>query len=291
MYGYSPAELGLVSLCTNLGDPARQPLSPAAYRHLAQRVRRAIRPAEDRDLCVQDLVDLGYDEAEAGHILRLLDADPQPYLRQLERNGITLLTKLSERYPQRLRTQLGSQAPLVLYASAGQELASRPAVSVVGSRDASPEALALAAQAGRRIAALGYALCTGGAKGVDSAALASCLDAGGSAVIYLPEGIRGQLMRYRRAILRGQLLLLSSSFEARFHPAQALERNQYIHAHGRAVIVCQCQSGHGGSWRGSEENLRNHWSQVFVPLDGSEGTADLLSRGASPLDWAVLQTL
>jgi DNA processing protein len=64
-----------------------------------------------------------------------------------------------------------------------------PRVGVVGSRDASPEAMAFARQFAFDLARRGIAVVSGGAKGIDAAAHRGALDAGGVTVIVAPSSL------------------------------------------------------------------------------------------------------
>lgn len=82
---------------------------------------RALGPGgEDplRELTARDLERLGYSQEQCGRIVRLLSRETQleRYLRAAERNGIVPITRLSPRYPARLRQTLGQRCPAVLFA-------------------------------------------------------------------------------------------------------------------------------------------------------------------------------
>ena len=164
-------------------------------------------------------------------------------------------------------------------------------MAVVGSRKLNDSGRQTAQAAGRRIAELGLVLCTGGAAGADTTAMEACLEAGGSVILYLPGEMEPTIRSYLPQINKNRVIVLSAAPTAHFHPGRAIQRNRWIHAHGSAAIVCQCTAGKGGSWRGAAENLRNQWSPVFVSMDESEGSRDLLARGAQPLDWNALQNV
>ena len=103
-------------------------------------------------------------------------------------------------------------------------------------------------------------------------------------MLYLPDGLLREADRWQQWLPGGQLLLLSeSALNTAFQPHRALERNHYIHAHGRATVVCQCAYGRGGTWSGTVENLKHGWSPVYVADDGSEASKALLARGAQAL--------
>lgn len=46
-------------------------------------------------------------------------------------------------------------------------------------------------------------------------------------------------------------------------------------------MVAQTSPGFGGTWNGTEENLRRGWSPVFFFDDGSPGAQALIERGAT----------
>jgi DNA processing protein len=68
-------------------------------------------------------------------------------------------------------------------------LADDPAVSVVGSREASPQGLTMAAHVARELTARKMTVVSGLARGIDTAALQATLDAGGRAVTVIGTGI------------------------------------------------------------------------------------------------------
>ena len=69
--------------------------------------------------------------------MRLLSRDTplERYLRAAERNGIVPITRLSPRYPTRLRQTLGQRCPAVLFAKGDETLLAARCISVVGSRE------------------------------------------------------------------------------------------------------------------------------------------------------------
>ena len=69
-----------------------------------------------------------------------------------------------------------------------ERLESEPAVTVVGSRDASPYGLGMAHALGRGLAAAGVTVVSGLALGIDAAAHRGCLESGGFAVAVLGGG-------------------------------------------------------------------------------------------------------
>ena len=185
------AETGLLLLCCALPEAEDRPLTMAQFQELAKRARTLGPGGEDplRELTEHDLARLGYAQGQCARIVRLLARNTQleRYLRAAEQHGIVPITRLSPRYPARLRQTLGQRCPAVLFAKGDLALLSACCISVVGSRELTECGRAFAEAAGRLIARSDYTLCSGGAAGADCAAQAACLKNGGSAVIF-PAG-------------------------------------------------------------------------------------------------------
>jgi DNA processing protein len=128
--------------------------------------------------------------------------------RWLDAGGL-LLHPGAGAYPERLLDL--REPPPVLFVDGSPEALALPAVALVGGRQAGSGALAAAREAGRLCAARGLAVVSGGARGIDGAALEGALDAGGTAVVVLGCGIdvvyppeHGAL--FRRCVARGALV-------------------------------------------------------------------------------------
>ena len=275
------AETGLLLLCCALPEDDERPLTAAQLQELSRRVRTLGPGGEDplRELTEHDLARLGYAQGQCARIVRLLSRETQleRYLRAAERNGIVPITRLSARYPARLRQTLGQRCPAVLFAKGDAALLSARCISVVGSRELTERGRAFAEAAGRLIARSGYTLCSGGALGADRAAQEACLNAGGAAVIF-PAGRLLDCPAQARV-----LYLAEQGYDLSFSAQRALTRNHFIHAMGEKTLVAQCRAGTGGTWDGTTENVRRGWSPVFVSDDGSEGAQALIARGAVPV--------
>ncbi|WMJ70657.1 DNA-processing protein DprA [Stenotrophomonas sp. 24(2023)] len=80
------------------------------------------------------------------------------------------------------------EAPLALFAAGDPVLTWQPAVAVVGSRSPTPTGRALAARFSAHFARAGLAVVSGLAAGIDAAAHAATLDAGGTTVAVIGTG-------------------------------------------------------------------------------------------------------
>ena len=149
-----------------------------------------------------------------------------------------------------------------------------PTVSLVGSRDLRDKNRKFAQQVGILAAQQGYALVSGNARGADSAAQTACLEAGGYVISVIADSLEEHCPG-------GRVLLLSEDdFDEPFTVQRALHRNRVIHALGDAVFVAQCTLSKGGTWDGSVQNLRRHWSDLYCFRDGSPASVELEQMGA-----------
>ncbi len=280
----NPREAGFLLLGSCLGDPARHPLTPAQLQRLAANIRRQPMPAPGgEELTRSHLRALGCTEPEAAQILALLKEEDRlaPYLHRAERQQIHCLTRGNPRYPPRLITAMGDRAPAVLWFSGNLSLLQTPCLSLVGSRELRDANRAFARAAGAEMATQGYTLVSGGARGADQQAQEACLAAGGQVIAILAAPCPPPTDP-------NVLLCWEDSFDLPFSPARALSRNRIIHALGEKTLVAQVTLGSGGTWRGSEENLRRGWSPVFLFDDRSPGALAIMERGATGIGMAQL---
>lgn len=268
-------ERGFLLLSAHLGEKRRNPLTTAQLRILADRVRGAEMPGEDRELEPADLMALGYGPEMAGRIHRLLQEEDvlDYYLRKGQILGCTPVTRVSENYPLHLRKRLGLDSPGVLWTRGDTELLSLPMVALVGSRELREENWKFAAEVGRQAAKQGYVLVSGNARGADRTAQESCLAAGGKVISVVADELRKQPLR------ENVLYLSEEDYEAAFSAQRALSRNRVIHAMGIMTFVAQSSLQMGGTWDGTVKNLQNCWSRVYGFNDGSEAMRELSQMG------------
>ncbi|GLY13663.1 hypothetical protein Kisp01_06790 [Kineosporia sp. NBRC 101677] len=111
--------------------------------------------------------------------------------------GLRLVTVLDEDYPLRLRAV--HQAPALLF-TRGEVRPEDRAVSVVGSRKASPEGLKRASSIAQSLVAEGFTVLSGLAEGIDTAAHAAALENGGRTVAVIGTGIQRQFPAQNREL-------------------------------------------------------------------------------------------
>ncbi len=183
-----------------------------------------------------------------------------------------VLTAADPLYPHRWLDRLGASAPPTLWRMG--EMPACPLVAVVGSRRASPAALAFARGLGGAAMQAGCGVVSGGAAGCDRAAVAGAHQAGGSGrlVEILPHGLAGV------SAPPGVALLSVCEPHAPFSTAHAMERNALIYAASLGAVVCEAQWGRGGSWHGSREAMRRRDVPLAVRRDPSSPALVALER-------------
>ena len=275
----NPREQGFLLLTSQLGDPDRRPLTDAQLRLLTERMGFIHRNGEERPLCPEDLMVLGYGQEMANRIVSLMgDMESLRWYVQKGKSAHCVpLTRVSEGYPAILRQRLGGESTGCLWAKGNVELLGYRAISLVGSRDLSPDNEKFAAEVGAEAAQQGYVLVSGNARGADRTAQNACLENGGCVISVVADELETKTPDDRI------LYLSEDGFDLAFSAQRALHRNHVIHALGDKVLVAQATLHSGGTWDGTVRNLRFGWSPVYCYNDGSEATHTLVQMGAEPI--------
>lgn len=266
-----PAEEILLLLLCRLGQAVR-PLRESEFRELAAALERT-QADENAEITDALLCSCGVSADARSRILTLLNRREclQDYLAAAPE--VSVLTRISAGFPQRLRA-LGSDCPSALFCKGDTSLFSTRCVSLVGSRRLYARGRAFAAHIGTLAAKEGFTLVSGGAAGADSIAQEACLAAGGSVICFVPDDLTHYPMQ------KNLLFCSDEGYEFTFSSARALRRNRFIHALGEKVFVAQCPQCSGGTWAGTQENLRRCLSAVYALQDSSEGIRALAALGA-----------
>ena len=185
----------------------------------------------------------------ASQALDELSSPSSPHLetsQRLLRMDARLCHLGSDCYLERVRRYFGSSPPSILYLLGDRGILDRPSVAILGSRNASEEALRLARCVAGAVAHA-HVVVSGYAKGIDTEAHLGALDAGGSTIAVLGYG----LFHYRvKAVLRDHVdsLLAITAFAPTmpWHQGFAMSRNRLVMALADTVIVIQAH-GKGGT--------------------------------------------
>ena len=198
--------------------------------------------------------------------------------------GVTFVAQCEPAYPALLRRI--DSAPPVIGVRGRIDLLQRPAVAIVGSRNASASGLVLTERLARGVGAGGYAVVSGLARGIDGKAHHSSLETGTIAVlagghdrVYPSE----HEALARRIVERGVLISempLGWEPRARDFP----RRNRIVSGLCLGVIVVEANRRSGSliTARFAAEQGREVFAVPGSPLDArAEGTNDLIRQGAT----------
>jgi DNA processing protein len=196
--------------------------------------------------------------------------------------GARLVTILDRDYPVGLRGV--HQAPPVLFAR-GALIADDPAVSVVGSRQASDHGLAIAADVAHRLVSRGVTVAAGLAAGIDTAAHRAALGDGGRTVAVIGTGISRAYPPENRDLqeeIAARGLLLSQFWpDAPPQRQNFLLRNATMSGYGLATVVVEAGE-HSGARAQARMALehgrpviltalvagRNEWARALIGRPG-----------------------
>jgi len=206
-------------------------------------------------------------------------------LEKWQRAGIWVVTRSDIEYPARLKKRLKIDSPPLLFGCGNRKLLGSGGIAVVGSRNATEEDLAFASRLGGMAAAQGLSVVSGGARGIDEAAMLGALEREGTVIGVLAEGLLRAVTsaRYRKGLMARNLVLVSPfNPEAGFDIGNAMARNKYIYCVSDAAIVVTSTSDKGGTWNGAIENIKQNWVPLWIKQnpDVSSGNAELVRKGA-----------
>jgi len=213
--------------------------------------------------------------------------EAQRCLDHAARSGLKMVHLLNREYPRRLKAYLENNAPPVLFLRGAGSLFEKDGCAVVGTRSPSKEGVNAARRASERIADAGLTLVSGGAAGVDRAAHDAAVLAGGTTVIFLPQGIKTYALPepWRKAMDEGRLLLASEYLpDAPWQTYAAISRNALIAA--QSLLVCVIEPRKQGGSILTARHAMEQGREVFalpgrVDALSSKGTNQLLKEGAA----------
>ena len=271
-------------------DTARvKPLTPREWGRFAESLRRrSLTPERLLSEELKGLLNGWQDKTISVERLELLLNRGSALAFSMEkwlRSGLWVMTRSDLEYPRRLKERLRGDSPAVLFGCGNKALANSGGLAVVGSRSAGDSDLAYSRNLGELAARTGYSIISGGARGVDEAAMRGALEAEGTSVGVLADGLLRACSssKYRQYLVSNNLLLLSPfNPEAGFNAGNAMQRNKYIYCLAHAAIAVH-SGKKGGTWSGAREDLKHRWVTLWVKpnKDPEAGNNMLIREGAA----------
>ena len=272
-------------------QPPASPLTSREYRGLARRLRELKRqPADLLDTgSSSELAEWGLD-LDIGRLVQLLGRG-FPLAQAMERwrtRAIWVVSRADPGYPPRLKKRLGEDAPPILYGCGEATVLNAGGLAIVGSRNVDDTLVKYTECVGQLAAASGSTVISGGARGVDQAAMRGGLEFGGRVAGVLGDSLEKAVVRreYRDALMSRRLALVCPyDPAARFQVGHAMQRNKLIYALADAALVVNSDYRKGGTWAGAVEQLdKLKFVPIYVRSDGKsvKGLDGLRERGANP---------
>ena len=278
-------------------EPSSDVLTPGEYKRLARFLRDKQR--QPADLLAPDAREL------FGECQQLIDSDRLEILlargfllsQAIERwqtRAIWVVSRADAGYPRRLKARLKDDAPPVLCGCGDAAILDTGGLAVVGSRHVDDALVEYTEGIGRLTAKARRTLVSGGARGIDQAAMRGALEAGGKVAGVLADSLeRAALNREHRNLLMDGRLVLISPYDpsAGFNVGHAMQRNKLIYALADAALVVSSDYEKGGTWAGAVEQLeKRRLVPVYVRSSGDTGKGLDALRRKGALPWPNPET-
>jgi predicted Rossmann fold nucleotide-binding protein DprA/Smf involved in DNA uptake len=278
-------------LLAGRGGSSSDLLTPGEYKRLARQLLELQR--EPADLLSTDAAELAREcrtvvdgdrlEGLLGRGFLLSQA-----VERWQARALWVVSRADAEYPRRLKSRLREDAPPVLYGCGDRSLLENGGLAVVGSRHVDDALVEYTMAVGRLAARSDRQIVSGGARGIDQAAMRGAVEADGRVAGVLADSLeKTALNRDHRDLLIDARLVLVSPCDpgAGFNVGNAMQRNKLIYALSDAALVVSADHGKGGTWAGAVEQLeRLRFVPVYVRSADtpSEGLAALRRKGALP---------
>jgi predicted Rossmann fold nucleotide-binding protein DprA/Smf involved in DNA uptake len=278
-------------LIAGRSGPSSDLLTPSEYKRLAGFLRDKQRqPADLLALDAKDLFAECQHLIDSDRIKRLLNRGflLSQVIERWQTRAIWVVSRADGEYPQRLKMRLKHDAPPILYGCGEMAILDTGGLAVVGSRNVDDALLEYTEGIGRLTAKASRTLVSGGARGIDQAAMRGALGTGGKVAGVLADSLERTALNHehRNFLMDGQLVLISPYDPlAGFNVGHAMQRNKLIYALADAALVVSSDYEKGGTWSGAVEQLdKFRLVPIYVRSSGDtgKGLEALRQKGALP---------
>lgn len=237
------------------------------------------------DIWAKDL-ELNFEIAES--ILKAQDHARNLY-DELTNNNISFFWIGDNLYPEKLKETLTKDAPSFIFFKGNIELFKEPSVGFCGSRKASEKGLQITENSAKIFAKENICVVSGYANGVDFIAHKASLQANGSTIIVLSEGIlKFKEKKEINNFFNSKNHLIISQFPPHLNwiARNAMKRNKTIIGLSNAMILVE-SGKKGGTYAAGQDTIR-YERPLFVidyasPGIEAEGNPFFILRGGIPI--------
>ena len=273
-------------------------LTPGEYRRVARYLREMQRQPADLLSPEADALLRGCQPViEESRLKRLLARGflLSQAIERWQTRAIWVVSRADAEYPRRLKARLKNDTPPILYGCGDAAILDTGGLAVVGSRHVDDALIEFTKDIGRLTAQARRGLVSGGARGIDQAAMHGALEASGKVAGVLADSLeRLALNREQRNLLMEGRLVLISPYDpsAGFNVGHAMQRNKLIYALADAALVVSSDYEKGGTWAGAVEQLEKlRLVPVYVRSNGEIGKGLDALRRKGALPWPNPETL
>ena len=173
-------------------------------------------------------------------------------LHEYEQQGIRIITKYDEEYPQNLIKKMKKSAPLCLF------------VDKINNED--------------------KWLISNDCKGIDQEAFHYGLHHHSQIICFVCENMLNKIQEYKKSIRMGKVVFLSAVDPAkRFTVTHAIDRNSYVCALSMFQIVVSSKINSGATWFTIMHNMHHNWTVSLVLDNDCFGNQRLLEMKTVPI--------
>ena len=190
-----------------------------------------------------ELQQLGLSQSQADNLVNTDWQLVAHYQELIARLKIKVISYFDSSYPPLLK-QIAS-APILLFCLGNTELLLSPQIAIVGSRNATPTGLEVAAEFAHQLSAVGMTVTSGMAMGIDGAAHKGALAGSGNTIAVLGTGIDIAYPKRHRLLIKqvAERGLLVSEFlpGTAANAANFPRRNRIISGLSLGVLIVEAQ--------------------------------------------------
>lgn len=271
------------------GGYSSELLTPGEYNRLARFLHDNQRePADLLGAEADELLEKLHGIIDRDRLMRLLGRGflLSQAIERWQARTIWVISRADPDYPRRLKERLKESTPAILYGCGDATILETGGLAIIGSRHVDDMLSEYTESVGRLAARARQTVISGGARGIDQAAMRGTLQAGGRVVGVLTDSLeRLALSRDHREFFIDERLVLISPYDpkAGFDVGHAMQRNKIIYALADIALVVSSDYEKGGTWAGAIEQLEKlHFVPIYVRSNGNteKGLKALQEKGA-----------
>ncbi len=217
-------------------------------------------------------------------IKKIKDINYKDFEKYLNDKSLKIVTIFDEDFPLKLKEIINP--PLFLFLKGNINLLNKKMFSIVGTRRSSDKAIAWGKKAAKVMINNGFAIISGGAKGIDTGAHKGALMAGGATVCVLGGGVNNPYPKENSSlfdkILKQDGLLISETLpDEPVNRYNLLLRNRITSALSDGMLIVASREKGGAMWQSKVAVLQK--KHIFCPslslkLEPYDGPKQLIKK-------------